>query len=154
MPVVTPASVPGYSYNPDPSVSGYTTGLAVMTQEGMSADLLPPASSPLSPPATDAYALDGNLALLNQLNTIPSEQAFQTFQELSGAGTYAPPAPAALTGLGGAFDQLNQLAGMTPAEYQYLNSLSATATSSGNSTSTASAVSAASPLGGLIDTTV
>lgn len=96
-----------FSYNPDPTISNFQTGINIMTQSGMSTDVL----SLLNSSSSDAYSLDGNLASLdqfNQLNKLTTSQ-LQTSEQLQ-AGTYTSPASSYTTSTIDLFDPTNPFA--------------------------------------------
>ena len=112
-----------YTYNPDPSITNYSTGLNAIVQSGMSTSLLPAPSSPLDSSASAAYALDGNLVGLDQLNGLQSDSQVQTLQKITGSGAYSMPIFAPLSNLDSSFSTLNQLDTLSPTELSYEENL-------------------------------
>lgn len=107
MTMISGTSNSQFSYNPDPTISNFQTGINIMTQSGMSTDVL----SLLNSPSSDAYSLDGNLASLdqfNQLNELTTSQ-LQTSEQLQ-AGTYTSPGSSYTTSTIDLFDPTNPFA--------------------------------------------
>jgi len=128
MTMVNTSTTP-YSANYNNAISNYSTGLSVINQSGT--------TSGTSSNGTAAFALGGNLSLLNQLNTASGDTTLQTLQNLDSSNSTAingtlPSISSYITNspLG-----LQLLANMNASEFGYLNN-SSTAQSTSSATAT------------------
>jgi len=129
MTMINTSTNPYSTYNSNAAIANYSTGLSVITQSET--------TSSTSSNETAAYALSGNLALLNQLDSASSSNSLQTLQNIIGSNSTSSNGtlPSITSYITDSPLGLQKLATMTPAEFEYLNNQSTTK-ASGSSTTT------------------